>query len=220
MDLFYNLSFTAEDSKKIEMYKQQTKRESDKKEFTDIEDYLASLELKMTILDNDESIISRMSQMTQKTNQFNLTTKRYTEGDMQNFIDDPNSDVYAFSVADNFGDSGITGLCIITSNGKSETAEVDTLLMSCRTIGRNIEYSFVDHVIGKMKEKKRKILKAKYIQTQKNEQVKEFFDSCTFALIDNDDSVRNYRLDISNYEPKQLKYIDVISKQYNKDKGL
>lgn len=209
MGLFYNLSFTAEDRKKIEMYKHQVKRETVKKEFSDIEDYLASLELKMIIFENDESIIPRMSQMSQKTNQFNLTTKRYTEGDIQNFINDSNSDVYAFSVSDKFGDSGITGLSIVTTKGTTEMAEIDTLLMSCRVIGRNIEYAFLDYVIEKIKEKKITDLKARYIKTQKNEQVKEFFDRCLFDLIDEDDSVRNYTLDISNYEPKQLNYIEV-----------
>ena len=102
--LFYNLSFTAEDKKKIDMYKQQVERETVKEKFIDIEDYLASLELKMTIFEDDESIVPRMSQMTQKTNQFNLSTKRYTEGDIQNLIDDLDSVVYAFSVSDKFGD--------------------------------------------------------------------------------------------------------------------
>jgi FkbH-like protein len=211
LELFYNLSLTAEDQNKIKMYKQQVKRESIKKEFTDIEDYLASLELKMTIFEDDESIIPRMSQMTQKTNQFNLTTKRYTEGDVRNFIDDLDSNVYAFSVADKFGDSGVTGLCIVSANSKNESAEIDTLLMSCRIIGRNIEYAFMDHVIGKTKEKKISVMKAKYIKTRKNEQVKEFYDKCSFDLVDQNESVREYSLETKNYETKNLNYIEVIN---------
>jgi predicted enzyme involved in methoxymalonyl-ACP biosynthesis len=65
-----------------------------------------------------------MSQMTQKTNQFNLTTKRYTEGDILKFINESNSDVYAFSVSDKFGNSGITGLSILTLNGTTERVEM------------------------------------------------------------------------------------------------
>ena len=180
-----------------------------KEKFTDIEDYLASLELKMTIFENKESIVPRMSQMSQKTNQFNLTTRRYTEGDIQNFINNSNSDVYAFSISDKFGDSGITGLSIVTANGSTEMAEIDTLLMSCRVIGRNLEYAFLNYVIKKINEKKIINLEAKYIKTPKNEQVKEFFDRSSFGLIDEDDSVRNYTLNINNYEPKQLNYIEV-----------
>jgi len=210
LGLFYNLSLTAEDSKKIEMYKHQVKRESIKKEFTDIEDYLASLELKMTIFEDDESIIPRMSQMTQKTNQFNLTTKRYTESDIQNFIEDRNTDVYAFSISDKFGDSGVTGLSIVSSN--SDIAEIDTLLMSCRIIGRNIEYSFMDYIIGRIKEKNIKTIHSKYVKTSKNVQVDEFYNKCSFTLTESNDSFRNYTLDISNYEPKQLNYIEIIKR--------
>ena len=209
--LFYNLSFTAEDRKKIEMYKQQVKRETVKKNFTNIEDYLASLELKMTIFEDDESIIPRMSQMSQKTNQFNLTTKRYTERDIRNFIENENSKVFAFSVSDKFGDNGFTGLCIINFQDEIQSAEIDTLLMSCRIIGRNVEYAFIDYLIKSIKRIKIKYVTAKYIRTQKNEQVKEFYDRCSFVLTESHDSARNYSLDTSKYDPKQLNYIDVFS---------
>ena len=165
----------------------------------------------MTIFVDDDSIIPRMSQMSQKTNQFNLTTNRYTEGDIKSFIENDNSDVVAFSVSDKFGDSGVTGLCIINFHDETQSVEIDSLLMSCRIIGRNIEYAFIDYIIKIIKEKKINIIKAKYIKTQKNEQVKEFYDRCSFSLTESSDSVRNYTLDISNYEPKQLNYIKVIN---------
>ena len=213
LGLFYNFSLTAEDSKKIEMYKHQLKRDSIKKEFIDIEDYLSSLELRITIFENDESIIPRMSQMSQKTNQFNLTTERYTEGDIQNFLDDPDINVFSFSVTDKFGDSGITGLCIIKIDQKNNTADIDTFLMSCRIIGRNIEYAFIDYIIEKIKEKNVTDFKAKYIKTQKNEQVKRFYDNCSFILAESNDLVRYYTLDISNYKPKRLTYIQIINEK-------
>ena len=152
-----------------------------------------------------------MSQLSQKTNQFNLTTKRYTEGDIQNFINHPDSDVYALSVSDKFGDSGVTGLCIITSNGSNKTVEIDTLLISCRVIGRNVEYVFINYIIEKIKEKKIIDLKAKYIKTQKNEHANYFFDRCLFNLIDGDDLVRNYTLSVNTYNPEKLDYIKVIN---------
>ena len=99
------------------------------------------------LFENDEYIIPRMSQLSQKTNQFNLTTKRYTEGDIKSFIENDNSKVIAFSVTDKFGDSGVTGLCIINFHDETQSVEIDTLLMSCRIIGRNIEYAFIDYII-------------------------------------------------------------------------
>ena len=124
-----------------------------------------------------------MSQMSQKTNQFNLTTKRYTEGDIQKIIEDPNTNVYACSVADKFGDSGVTGLCIINNNHENQSAHIDTFLMSCRIIGRNIEYSFMDYIIGKAKEANIKKVNAVYLKTLKNEQVREIYDKCSFNLV-------------------------------------
>lgn len=208
--LFYNLSFTDEDRNKIEMYNQQVKRESLRNEFTDIENYLASLELKMTVFQDEDSIIPRMSQMSQKTNQFNLTTKRYTEGDIKNFIDEDSAKVFAFSVADKFGDSGITGLCIIIFNDKNQTAVIDTFLMSCRIIGRNIEYAFIDYLVDMMKRNNINEIQARYIKTQKNGQVKTFYDKCSFRLTDSNESVRNYTLVVSEYKPRLVNYIEVL----------
>jgi FkbH-like protein len=211
LGLFYNLSFTAEDGMKIDMYNQQMKREMVKKEFTDIEDYLASLKLTITIFQDEESIIPRMAQMSQKTNQFNLTSKRYTEGDIKNFIDNDSYTVLAFSVSDKFGDSGITGLFIINLDQQNQKAEIDTFLMSCRVIGRKIEYAIIDYLIEVMKLTNIKIVNAKYIQTQKNEQVKTFYDNCSFGLVESDDSIREYSLEISNYNPSKINFIEVVN---------
>lgn len=212
MDLFYNLSSTQEDKQKIRMYKQQVLRESAKKEFSDIEAYLASLELKLTIFEDDRSIIPRMSQMTQKTNQFNLTTKRYTEGDIKEFITNNDTKIFAFSVCDKFGDSGVTGLCIISIDGtNNKIADIDTFLMSCRVIGRNIEYAFMDYLINYLKDCKVGSVTAKYIQTPKNEQVKDFFDKCSFSLNGLSETEKKYTLYIGHYKRKQLEYIEVIN---------
>ena len=83
--------------------------------------------------------------------------------------------------------------------------------MSCRIIGRNIEYAFMDHVIGKMKEKKISVIKAKFIKTPKNEQVKKYYDKCSFDLIDENESIRDYILNTSSYKPRKLNYIEVIN---------
>lgn len=207
--LFYNLSYTKEDKKKIEMYRQQIHRGNAKKKFSDIEGYLASLELKLTIFEDDESIIPRTSQMSQKTNQFNLTTKRYTKGDIRNFITADDSKVFSFSVSDKFGDSGVTGLCIISFDEKSQIANIDTFLMSCRIIGRNIEYAFIDYLMNFISKNKIKIITARYIKTNKNEQVIEFYETCSFSLIEFNNEIKYYELIVEKYEPRKIKYIEV-----------
>ncbi|OEU79297.1 MAG: hypothetical protein BA873_14690 [Desulfobulbaceae bacterium C00003063] len=210
LDLFYSLSFTVEDTQKAKMYKQQLQREGVRKKYADIEEYLASLELKIRVYVDNEDIISRMSQMSQKTNQFNLTTRRYTEADIGNFIFNPASKVFAFSVVDKFGDSGVTGLCIINVEEKyMQTADIDTFLMSCRIIGRNIEYSFMDFLINYLEDIGVRNIRGRFIKTPKNEQVHDFFDRCSFPIINSDSKIVEYLLEVRNYKPKDLDYIKV-----------
>jgi predicted enzyme involved in methoxymalonyl-ACP biosynthesis len=85
--------------------------------------------------------------------------------------------------------------------------------MSCRVIGRNIEYAFLDYIIQKIKEKKIRVINARYNKIQKNEQVKEFYDKCSFILTKVTDSVRHYNLDINNYEPHRLNYIEIVDEK-------
>ena len=110
--LFYNISISDEDKLRNDMYKQQNVRESLKSEYRNIEDYLRSLELRMNFYVDDLSIRTRVAQMTQKTNQFNLTTKRYSESDLEKYICQKETHVFAFDVADKFGDYGVTGMAI------------------------------------------------------------------------------------------------------------
>ena len=209
LGLFYNLSSTAEDAKKAGMYKEEERRESSKQEFTDIKDYLASLGMKMIIYQDDKSIIPRMSQLTQKTNQFNLTTRRYTERDIEVFLDDERTNVFAFSISDKFGDSGITGLGIVRI-ADDNCAVIDSFLMSCRVIGRDAEFAFMNCLIGYLKDRKVDLVSAQYIKTQKNEQVMDFFDQCSFPLKSSTESERNYSLNIKDYKSKQIDFMEII----------
>lgn len=212
LDLFYNLSFTVEDTLKAKMYKQQLQRKNARNEFGDIEDYLASLELKVCVSVDNNQIVSRTSQMSQKTNQFNLTTKRYTETDIQNFILSSAFKVFTFSVVDKFGDNGVTGLAIAYISGENkQTAHIDTFLMSCRIIGRNIEYAFMDFFISYLKGIDITKVTAEYIQTPKNKQVSDFFDKFSFRFVNSDTKVKKYILDTKEYNSKNLDYIEVIN---------
>ena len=192
------------------MYKGQKQRESIKHDFSTIDDYLASLELKVTILKDDTSLASRMSQMTQKTNQFNLTTKRYTESEILKFIHNPEIIIYTFDVSDKFGDSGVTGLCIVNRNNSSNNCILDTFLMSCRIIGRNLEYALMNYIVDVMAEKGVQTIQASYIPSPKNMQVKNFYESCSFELINESSSVKNYSLNVGNCSLKQIDYIRLI----------
>jgi FkbH-like protein len=205
--LFYNLSATSEDAKKAEMYKEQTQREAEKERFEDLDGYLASLGMKVTLHLDDRSIIPRMAQLSQKTNQFNVTTKRYTEQDIERFVGDERSAVFAYGVSDKFGDSGVTGLCIVALD--DSTATIDTFLMSCRIIGRNIEHAFMNRLMAYLREHNVRRVEARYVATAKNGQVKELFDRCSFALTRSTDTERHYSVDTAAYVPKQIDYVEI-----------
>ena len=212
--VFFNTSNSDEDRKKVLMYRNQVKREQTKNSFNSIDDYLKSLDLQLKIYENDESLIPRMSQMTQKTNQFNLTTKRYTEADISYFISSNNHEVFAFGVADKFGDSGVTGLCIVEKKSEKE-GEIDTYLMSCRVIGRNIEFAFFDYVIDSLKKKGIEKINSQFIATIKNGQVRDFYDGLGFDIQTESKDSKNYELNTNNFLQKNITYIKLENGRKN-----
>lgn len=211
INLFYNASQTKEDLEKVNMYKQQLKRKNAKEYFSDIEDYLASLEIKLKFFTDNKLNIPRLSQMTQKTNQFNLTTNRYSENDIKKFISDDNYRIYAISILDKYGDSGLTGLAIINFDFINSIARIDTLLLSCRVIGRNIEYTFMDLIIESLEKENVDFVFSDYIKTNKNIQVKNFYEKFSFDLIKSTEQVKSYKLKMVKYKKKDLGYIEVLN---------
>jgi FkbH-like protein len=178
------LSLTAEDLAKTELYAQERRRRDSRlraeSDSTDQRDYLASLEMKMRIGLNDSAHVARLSQMTQKTNQFNLTTRKYDEHQMQAFILGVDWVVAHFSLADVFGDSGIVGLALFRSM-TPEQAELDTFLMSCRVIGREAESAFLHAVLRRLAGQGINEVVADYMPTAKNGLVKDFLPAQGFT---------------------------------------
>lgn len=204
---FYNSNETKEDLAKVQMYKAQVQRANAKDSVRDIETYLKSLGLVITLYIDDISQMSRVSQMTQKTNQFNLTTHRYTEQDIENFIKDEHKTVLCIGVKDKFGDNGVVGLTILEHN--QSVLNIDTLLMSCRVLGRNIEYKFMDLIIELGRKKEAKKVVSSYIRTLKNDQVSDLYDRYGFLNYLTNEGEHLYSLDIDSYEGKDLDYIGV-----------
>jgi FkbH-like protein len=176
---FSAYTLTQEDLVKTRQYGENAERTQYKSQFTDMDAYLKSLEIKLTIEKLNEFNKARLAQMTQKTNQFNLTTRRYTETEIQSFADNGGL-VYGLRVKDKFGDNGLVGLMIILL--EKQIAYIDTLLLSCRVLGRKIEFVFVKYILIKLKKKGIQQIRASYIKTAKNEQVEEFYDSIGFIV--------------------------------------
>ncbi len=189
-------TITAEDRSKTEQYKSNAARAQDQHQYTDISDYIKSLETVITISEVNEYNIQRIAQMTQKTNQFNLTTHRYTDIEIKQLAD-KGWKIWCMSVKDKYGDNGITG-CIIM-NGE----HIDSLMLSCRVLGRGIEYAFVRSILSILKDKGRRIISATYIPSAKNSQVATFYDKCGFKQIEeSEDGSKTYDLDLTHIEIK------------------
>lgn len=191
-------TLTNEDMAKTAQYNANVLRKRSNNEFVNMEEYIRSLELFLQIAEVNDFTLLRVSQMTQKTNQFNLTTHRYTDADIMSF-QKKGAKIFTLSVKDKFGDNGITGICIIKFNNR--IAEIDTLLLSCRILGKCIENAFIDYLLIGLKKDNISHVKAIYIRSEKNAQVAEFYEEVGFTLVQNiDEKIKHYSLDLSNKE--------------------
>jgi len=198
--LFYSPNTSSEDAKKTAYYLEESERKKSKSNFKDISDYLASLNLEITINWGKEIDIPRASQLTQKTNQFNLTTKRLTEIEIETMSEDKDYLIAMISLKDKFGDYGKTGLSIINTNKQKSVAEIDTFLLSCRILGRNVEFLFLDLIIKEVKRLGFSKVKSSYIPSQKNIQVADFYEKNSFRRIKNNTNGAYFQLNIDNYQ--------------------
>ena len=201
---FRVFSVTEEDKKKAEQYRSNALRAQSRREFTDMESFLESLNIRIRIEKANDFNIPRIAQMTQKTNQFNLTTKRYTESDIRIRVED-GWDIFCISVSDRFGDNGITGCILLHQN------VIDSFLLSCRILGKGIEYAFLNSVLAIMKNQGVRQISAKYIPTAKNIQVADFYDKCGFSVTSLDkDGEKAYSLDLASADLSIKPYYTII----------
>lgn len=181
------------------MYKEEAVRAVEKSNFSDIDSYIKSLGLEMHIYKNHKNLIQRISQLTNKTNQFNLTTKRYSETDIQNKMDSGKSMVIAVSVKDKFGDFGIIGVAILDID--QDIAYIDTFLLSCRVLGRKIENQFLAECLNMLFNSKVSQVIGIYAPTPKNSQVKNFYLNQGFEIFEDKSDLVSY-----NFKKENFKY--------------
>jgi len=181
LGVFDTLSYSEEDRKRGKLYQAQVKREQLRKQVQSLDDFYRSLEMELIIRFAEPKTIPRIAQLTQRTNQFNVTTRRYSEGDILRFAGSSRYDVYSLQLKDRFGDNGIIGVCIVEKKG--EYWDIDTFLLSCRVIGRTVETAFLAYLVKQAKEAGIEEIRGEYIPTSKNEPVKDLFQRHGFANI-------------------------------------
>ena len=176
---FSTFQITSEDSNRGQMYSEQKLRIESQNSSSDISEFLKTLNLEIDIKTTNSFTIPRISQLTLKTNQFNLTTKRYQEDEIKKFSENNNILIGCAQIKDKFGDNGITGVFIVEKTNSDEWF-LDTFLLSCRVMGREVEKGMLFFIINQAKKNNVKRLKAKFIPTPKNKPIENFLPNCQF----------------------------------------
>lgn len=176
---FSTFQITSEDSNRGKIYLEQKQRTESENLSDNIDDFLKTLNLEINIKKTNSFTIPRISQLTLKTNQFNLTTKRYQEDEIKKFSEDHKILIGCAQVKDKFGDNGITGVFIIKKTNSNEWI-LDTFLLSCRVMGREVEKAILYFIINEAKKNNVKKLIAKFIPTEKNKPIENFLPNSNF----------------------------------------
>jgi FkbH-like protein len=178
LDVFDVLSLTKEDMVRGEMYVGKRKRAELEQSAESIEDFLRTLDLKVKIQPVDDFDTPRVVQLIGKTNQFNLTTRRYTDAEVRQFREDRDAIVYSMAISDKFGDEGVVGVAIVKT--KDDDWWVDSFLMSCRVIGRSAETALLARIVTDARAANAKRIIGEYIPTKKNPPAADLYEKHGF----------------------------------------
>jgi FkbH-like protein len=206
--LFDTLTLSEEDRQRGKMYRAEADRAHLRAQTTDLVGYYRSLAMEVEIRFPDSFTTPRIAQLTQKTNQFNLTTRRYGEADIKRFQAEARADVLSLRLRDRFGDSGIVGTCILRY--EKEKAIIDTFLLSCRVLGRDVENVFLLQALKLAKKRGAKIAIGEYYATKKNAQVENFYDKMGFTQVDaRDGADRVFQRDLTLPLPAEPDFLKI-----------
>lgn len=177
---FEALEITQEDKARGQQYKANEEREASRKSATDMQSYLRSLEMRLIWAPFDEVGLARIVQLINKTNQFNLTTRRFTTEQVMEIMRDPSRITFQFRLIDRFGDNGVIAV-VILGQDDSASMEIETFLMSCRVLGRQVEESILNILVQEAKARGACRLRGVYRPTEKNGMVKNLYANLGFT---------------------------------------
>jgi FkbH-like protein len=194
---------TKEDAEKTRLYRENAERNKLAHNL-DFNSFLQSLKIHVERVTYDSKTKLRLAQLLQKTNQFNLTTKRYTEETLTE-IEQNNWFIYLFRASDRFGDYGIIAAVLVDAT--TDIPRIDSFVMSCRVMGKLIENYILDYIEADLNSKGYQWLTAEYIPTAKNAPVKELYDNLGYRSLEVSSSGQRYQLDLTN-RPKRSYFIE------------
>jgi len=201
-------NLSADDAKRNEMYKQNAQRLELEQSFADYGDYLLSLQMKGTVEGFVPMYLERIAQLTNKSNQFNLTTRRYTRAEIEEVAESGDYiDLYG-KLEDKFGDNGVVSVVI---GHKEETVlHMDLWIMSCRVLKRDMEFAMMDELVRRSAEEGIKTIRGYYYPTPKNNMVRQFYSQMGFTKVSEDETGNTvWEFEVTDTYENQNHYIKV-----------
>lgn len=200
-NLFETASYSSADKDRTKQYQVEAQRISTAKKYTNEADFLMSLEMASEVSGFTSFNTPRVAQLSQRSNQFNLRTVRYTEDQITTIENDPKQKGFAFTLKDKFGDNGLIAVVILQEK-VSETLFVDTWFMSCRVLNRGMENFTLNTIVAWAKENGYKKIIGEYLPTQKNGMVAEHYTNLGFIKLEGTETAQ-YELLVGEYVPKE-----------------
>jgi FkbH-like protein len=202
---FEAIAFTEEDRARAEQYRANSERSQAMQSGTDMESFLASLDMKMTVAPFTAVDLPRITQLTNKSNQFNLTTRRYTQDQMAAFAASESAVTLSFRLVDKFGDNGLIGVLIALPDTENATIlRIDTWLMSCRVLGRQVEAETINQLCRIAKDRGFTAIAGDYIPTPKNALVRDIYARMGFTHIAGDaGNATQWSLTVADFQPTE-----------------
>ena len=210
---FEMTALSEDDKKRNEMYKANIERAQQEASFADYSQYLLSLQMHGTIRPFESIYMARIAQLTNKSNQFNLTTRRYSQADIENMAQDESCITLYGKLEDKFGDNGVVS--VVIGKQKEKELHIDLWLMSCRVLKRDMEFAMMDELVSACKKADITEIKGYYYPTAKNKMVEKFYELQGFALESTDEqgnTVWNYPIP-EEYENKNQ--VITVNKETN-----
>lgn len=202
LNLFETASFTDEDRQRNDQYREEAERKGLAESFTNVEDYLKSLDMQAKVARFDTFHLPRIAQLIQRSNQFNLTTRRQGLAECEALMNAGNDVLPLYvKLADKFGDYGL--ISVVVGRFKPDHLELDTWLMSCRVLTRGVEEHVMNRMVAEAKARGLGLVVGEYIPTAKNAMVKEFYSRFGFRKTKEDDAGNaTWVLEVAGYEPR------------------
>ena len=197
LNLFETASYSIEDAKRTEQYQKESERNIDQASFANENDFLKSLNMISEVQPFNSFSIPRVAQLSQRSNQFNLRTVRYSEDDIKDIATSDHYITFSFTLEDKYGDNGLICAIILEKNPPNKLF-INTWFMSCRVLKRSMENFVLNYIVNFARNNGYQVIVGEYIPTEKNDLVKDHFANLGFIKQDN-----FWLLEVATYQSKE-----------------